>query len=132
MEIQWVMLAKEVRKNSDTTMCIDGIFHHLNNISPDKNVAMVLIVKLKPSITEVGEIKQIGIAIQHTEKGLVWIQKTPYKVHDVYSVLYEHPYMARRLLNVKFPYSGEYTFKVIVPKECEKEESIMVSLEEDK
>ena len=39
MEIQWVMLAKEIRTNSDSTMCIDGIFHHINaHAFPDKKV----------------------------------------------------------------------------------------------
>ena len=59
MDIQWIIIAREFRTNLDTTMCIDGIFHHLRRVSPDKNVAMLLIAKLKPSITEIGEIKVI-------------------------------------------------------------------------
>lgn len=131
MEIQWVMLAKEMRTNPDSTLCIDGIFHHLRNVIPNEKNTMMLIAKARASITEAGDVKEIAIAIEHIEKGLVWINKIPYKVHDFTSVLNEKPYIGLRLLDIKFPYSGEYTFKVYVGREYKNEESIMVSLGKD-
>lgn len=128
MEIQWVMLAKEFRTNPDGTMCIDGIFHHISNALPDENITMMLIAKVRSSITEAGNIKEVGVAVEHVEKGVVWINKLPYQIHDVSSVLNKKPYMIIRLIDIKFPFSGEYTFKMFVDREYKNEESITVSL----
>ncbi len=132
MEIQWVMLAKEIKTNPDTTMCIDGIFHYLTRVLPEIIVPMLLITKVKLSITEADDAKEVAIAIEHIQRGVVWINKFPYKVHDIGSILNEQPYMVVRLLDVKFPYSGEYTFKVFVDKEYKNEESITVAIDRNR
>lgn len=122
MDIQWVIIAREIRTNPDTTMCIDGIFHHLNTyVFPDGKVDLLLIAKVKIDVTEAGDAKEIAVVIEHIKEGLVWMGTASYKVRDIVKVLNEKPYITLPLRNLELPYSGEYTFKLFVDKEYKNE-----------
>ena len=125
MEIQWVMLAKEIRTNPDTTMCIDGIFHRIDLDKVVSKPSMMLIAKLNPSPTDIGKTKRLLLRVEHDGE-LVGGLTTQYRVHDEDTWGNRFPYITMRLAKVGLPYLGKYTFKILVDGEFQNEESITV------
>ena len=123
MEIQWVMLAKEIRTNPDTTMCIDGIFHRIHSdVVP--LASMLLIAKLNPSPSDIGQAKILDLTVYHNGNQIGWRQFR-YKVHDEDMWESRYPYATLPLRNVHLR-QGKYTFRLSIENESTNEESIIV------
>jgi hypothetical protein len=129
MDIQWMIFAKGFTENKDSTLSILGIFHHVNlNLLPDKKCSMLLIAKVKPEISEIGEYKDIELKIEHI--GSKWSLKrnTRYKVHNLSTWVKRIPYLIIPIRDLELPHSGEYVFRLFVGNEFKNEESITVSI----
>jgi hypothetical protein len=128
MDIQWMMFAKEYIENKDTTIDINGIFSHLTIGSLVKEAPMLLIAKVKPDISEVGQIKDVIVFVEHIKKGRTQFFRTEYKVHDLATWANFTPYMLLKLKDVKLEHQGEYTFRIFIDKQYKNEESITVNI----
>lgn len=123
MEIQWVMLAKEIRTNPDTTICIDGIFHRIN--SAVFLPSIILIAKLNPVPADIGQTKVLVLDVFHN--GIrVGGTKLQYEVHDEDTWESRYPYARLRLGKGKL-HSGKYTFRLSIANESSNEETIIAT-----
>lgn len=127
MDIQWVIIAKELRTNLDTTMSIDGIFHHIDRSKLISIPSMLLIARIITNPTEVGECKIILLQFEYDKKGVLGTFPMQYQIHDMDTWANRVSYIGIPLRKIKLPYMGRYTFKLFVDNEYKNEESITVT-----
>lgn len=122
MEIQWVMLAKEIRTNPDTTMCIDGIFHRISSTLFMPSV--ILIAKVNPIPADIGQTKIIELDV-YRDSVRIGGTKLQYKVRDEDTWESRYPYAILQLGKGSIN-PGKYTFKLSIANESYNQESIIV------
>jgi hypothetical protein len=120
MEIQWVIIARELTVHSDATVSIMGIIHHIDRRKLDMMQGIKVI--FKPN--EVGETKTVIMQLLHENNSLGGV-KIPYTIHDLDTWLNKVPYAYLPLDRISFPNPGRYTFRLFVDKSY-REESITV------
>lgn len=128
MNIQWVILAREKKVNTDKTIDIYGICHHFNRESGLVRLPIYLIAKVNYSPNEAGVQKMIGLEIAHREKGIIKQEDTIYKVPDLNSWMTETLYIAIPLceMDLEIKYEGEYIFSLSIDGEYKNEERLIV------
>jgi hypothetical protein len=131
MDIQWVILARKFKLNTDKTIDIETIFHHINVSKDNNKVDFNLIAKVNILPTEVGKTKELMLVISNREneykKGYYLNQ---YVIPSLKEWANNLPYITVEIENEELPYSGDYTFDLYVDKEYKNGETIGVSYRE--
>lgn len=131
MEIQWIILAAGCELNWNRTVNIWGILHHLTVNSAGKSSPLQLIAKARFSPAESNDTKVITLRVIHSKRGELFARSKEYKVPALATVASRITYITMDLNEMPMPYSGDYTFGLLIDGDYKNEESISVNNTEE-
>jgi hypothetical protein len=128
MDIQWVMLAQEIKIRRNKMVDIKGIFHrYVVYRGLNDEIPLLLIYKANIAPSEANETREVSLKVKHEKNGGLITYQMLYHVPDLSTLVNGVTYIAMKADGIGFEYPGIHTFEFWVDGEYKNEESIDVS-----